>query len=526
MSRLYIVSIVVGTIVFSNAIAQRQLSTRRWQTIDLKFEAAKVPANPFEVEFGCVLTNEVGTKLNIPGFYNGDSEWVVRFTPSTTGTWSAKSFSSIKKLSGRKITIEVSHSEQGEFGAIKINPEHKHHFIYENGLPYNLLAFEADWLFALDYGNDQLPKSKTLIKTIQQNGFNQVIMNVYAYDVKWPKDTNLKKEYDYGSKLDIFPFGGNNQDPDFTTLNVDFFKHLDRVVELLDENNIVAHLMIYVWNKQVNWPEPCSDADNRYFDYVVKRYQGYNNIVWDISKEALGYGHDDINYITDRIDRIRSLDAYNRLLTVHDYRYCKTYPDKIDFISIQSWSTNIYNNMLDIRNRFEDKPILNIEHGGYEKSPYKVFQGNFDNPEVCLRRNYYCAFAGVYTTYYWQATSWNVIIYDPFSHDINPQPHFAYYKHFQDFFQKYKFKNLKPSHRYNASGLGLTNENGRYIVYVPNENVAIDVNNLPKTKSLNVVWFNTITGEYSPPKKISWLKFLRLQPFYKGVDNILILDAK
>jgi hypothetical protein len=94
--------------------------------------------------------------------------------------------------------------------------------------------------------------------------------------------------------------------------------------------------MIYVWHKQVAWPEARSEADNRYFDYVVKRYQAYSNIIWDISKEATGYDHNDKSYILDRIERLRALDSYDRLVTVHDYGYCNQYPDTVDFISVQN----------------------------------------------------------------------------------------------------------------------------------------------------------------------------------------------
>ena len=76
---------------------------------------------------------------------------------------------------------------------------------------------------------------------------------------------------------------------------MNFFKHLDRTVEALNERNIISHLMIYVWNKNVRWPAAGSEADNLYFDYVVKRYQAFSNIVWDISKEAILYGNVDVH---------------------------------------------------------------------------------------------------------------------------------------------------------------------------------------------------------------------------------------
>ena len=57
-------------------------------------------------------------------------------------------------------------------------------------------------------------------------------------------------------------------------------------------------------------------------------------------------------------------------------------------------------------------PIFNIEHGGYEQSPYLTFTGDYQDPVVCLERNYQCIFAGSYSTYYWQGCSWDIVIHD------------------------------------------------------------------------------------------------------------------
>jgi hypothetical protein len=101
---------------------------------------------------------------------------------------------------------------------------------------------------------------------------------LFASDVTWKKDDRLLAKYEYGSP-DVFPFTGNNDAPDHSQLNIEYFKRLDRVIKYLDHRGIAAHLMIYVWNKRVNWPEANSEADTRYFDYVVKRYQAFPNMV-------------------------------------------------------------------------------------------------------------------------------------------------------------------------------------------------------------------------------------------------------
>ena len=313
-----------------SSYSQTTLETSKWEVIDLTFNVEETVDKPFQLELSCAFTAPDGATITVPGFYNGPSEWLVRFNPNQTGSWQAISQSPMKKLNGIKYTINVTPAKPGNHGSVRISDENPQKLCYEDGAPYNTIAFECDWLFALDYSNPDLPKTKQLIEAVQSNGFNQIIMNVYAYDVGWEQGKNIDPKYEFGSRKDIFPYLGYNSNPDHSALNIAFFKHFDKVIDLLEANGIVSHLMIYVWNKQVNWPDADSEADNLYFDYVVKRYQAKNNILWDISKEALGYGHDDIHYITERIKRLRKLDAYDRLVTVHDFTYCSTYPEEVD----------------------------------------------------------------------------------------------------------------------------------------------------------------------------------------------------
>lgn len=519
-----LLSIFIALIFGSNSFSKGTIRTTQWETVDLSFEAKGKIDQPFQVEMSCEFTGPDGSKINIPGFYNGDNEWVVRFNPGMEGIWQALSNSSLKNLSGRKFIIEVGSADDGNHGGLKVRAKNAQKLSYEDGTPYNLLAFEADWLFALDYGDPDLPKTKQLLESIASNGFNQVIMNVYAYDVDWKQGEDIDPKFDFGAKKAIFPFLGNNENPDFSALNVDFFKHFDRVIDLLEENGIIAHIMIYVWNKQVNWPEANSPADDMYFDYVVKRYQAKSNVLWDISKEALGYGRDDPNYITERIARLRKLDVYDRLVTVHDYGYCAEFPDKVDVISVQFWYTDIYSDMLQMKRDYPDKPILNIEHGGYEKCQYEIFEGNYDNPRSCLERNYKCAFAGTYSTYYWQGSSWNVVIYDPFSEEVFVQPKFEYYKYMRKFLDRINFEKLEPNKKYSASGYCLANdEDGEYVYYMPKDNSAMAVRRLPKAEKMLIQWFNPLTGEYKEPYEIDFTGWLMLYPEFEEIDNVVIV---
>ncbi|MEM6470737.1 MAG: DUF5060 domain-containing protein [Planctomycetota bacterium] len=488
---------------------------QRWEVAEFDFKTDLVPADPFEVDFGAVFQHPEGELQRVPGFYNGEADWRLRFCPEKTGQWEFTTYSSLPELTGRKGKINVvSNSREWQKGPIQISPKNRQRFQYADGSPYFVMAFELDWLFALDAENaDGTPLAHELASTVADYGFNQVVMNVYAYDATWGEKTKIAPDHNF-AKPTVFPFGGTNEEPDFSTLNVTFFQRLDRVIELLNERQVVAHLMIYVWNKQVNWPAPESGADNRYFDYVIKRYQAYPNLIWDISKEALDYGRDDMGYITRRIDRLKRIDAHNRLVTVHDYKYCDAFPGKVDFISIQEWQPYLYHRMVEVGEEHRRQPVFNIEHGGYEKTIYSIFDGAYTDPITCLDRSYQCIFAGTYPTYYWQNTSWYNVITRPFELPKEQQPHFRYYKYLTDLFQSVDFNELSPVQE-TFSPPFLTNGDDVYLFYLPGYRRGIN-GRLPELlgKRMRIRWFDPLTGEYTGEmehhfKDDTWLWFKR-----------------
>jgi hypothetical protein len=510
---------------------KHSVTVEQWEVIDLAFRADYSKGNPYLVEFQGEFVNGEGEKMMVPGFYNGDNEWIIRFSASIPGIWTYATNSQIKKLDGKngQLTV-VSSSKLERHGGIIASLDKRKKFFYEDGTPYMLQAFECDWLFALDYHNaDAIPKSTHLMNLLAENGINQVVTTVYSYDVNWKKDELLLKypEHEYGGDDTIYPFLGSNTEPDFSALNITFFKRFDRMLSLMDEHNIVAHLMIYVWNKGVNWPEANSVADNMYFDYIIKRYQAFSNVIWDVSKEALNNARCTEAYGRERIMRINRLDAYDRLITVHDYGFCDRNTDVVDFISVQNWTSTLYSEMLDFYNKF-DKPVFNIEHGGYEMSPYTVFPGAYDNPEYCLRRNYMCYFAGVYGTYYWQGAAWNAIIHNPFEQqDEFVKPKFEYYKHLEAFFTQISYERFQPYPEDNKSGYCLKSDDGlTYLYFVPKENYQLSFYNQKGAgvKSGTYQWFNVYTGEYS--RELVFEDIFLKAPWRNEADAILIRRLK
>lgn len=503
MRRAGILLLTGFIIAYGTPLFAQNYSAEKWQVIDMVFKSRKAVPEPLLTGFNVTLRHESGQILEIPGFWNGTNEFVIRFSPSLEGKWLYQIHSSIPGLSGKKGEILVTPATKpNRKGAVRVSADNRQRFVYEDGTTYFPMAFEIDWLFAIDALNKQdIPNTRQIVAALQKHKFNKVIMNVYAYDAGWGEREKIDPRYNFAAP-EIFPFGGTNKEPDYTTLNIDFFKHLDRVLMHLHENEIVSHLMIYVWNKKVNWPKPGSAEDNLFFEYVVKRYQAFPNLIWDISKEALAYGMDDMDYIAERIDRLRKLDAYKRLVTVHDYSFCRAYPNKVDFVSIQEWRPNLYNEMIEVAGRHLDKPIFNVEHGGYEQTMHTIFHGAYVDPEVVLERTYTCLFAGTYSTYYWQNTSWYELVYDPFSLPAEKQPHFKYYKNLMDFFGKYDYNKLTAK-QYFYSPYCLTDNKKLFIYLLPYGTYSLE--GTPdiqvQQKQVEIQWFNPLTGEYTETVK-------------------------
>ncbi|GAF04375.1 putative endoglucanase [Saccharicrinis fermentans DSM 9555 = JCM 21142] len=527
--------------VWKSPSSNNPIVTSQWEVNDLVYKVKRKVEKPFLKEVFARV--EGGQKeQRIPLFYNGNNEWVFRYSSAEIGDKHFAIESDIKGLNGIAGKIIVTENKKtGRHGGIVLNKEKPRDFFHEDGTHYFNLAFECDWLFALDYPQEDLAKTTHLLSLIKANGYNQIVMNVYAYglDLDWVKDEGLKKnpQHNYGCREDIFPFLGSNEHPDYSSLNIDFFKHLDRVISKMHDYDIVSHLMIYVWNKRVSWPALGSEADDMYYKHVIERYQAFPNIVWDVSKEAaskiaFAQNKNIVEHLIERAQMTRALDAYGRLLTVHDFGFCKNHKEWVDFISIQNWKLDLYDLMLKAYKEFPDKPVFNIEHGGYEESPYAIFPGGYSNAEYCLRRNYLCLFAGVYTTYYWQGTSWNAIIHNPFEQGSDvKKPHFEYFKYMRSLFNQVNYENFEPVTKFNSRSYNLTNyKDGMILLYVPKEVHHADIKNQLDNEfnydSATCQWFNTLTGEFTPEEKVEFKHkygFWDWRPWRNQADAIYVI---
>ena len=125
--------------------------TERWVAVEIDFTATSTVRNFKEAELDVIFTNrETGTRLTMPGFWDGGKSWKVRFAPTEYGIWDYETKTSGSTdigINGIKGTI-ASNAYTGELeiykhGFVKTQ-ENTKYFVYADGTPFFYLG-DTHW---------------------------------------------------------------------------------------------------------------------------------------------------------------------------------------------------------------------------------------------------------------------------------------------------------------------------------------------------------------------------------------------
>jgi hypothetical protein len=452
-----------------------------YATHDFSFTAA-VPGNPFQVRLTGHFTGPAGQRLSIPAFYDGGNRWKIRFSPTATGRWTLNTASPVAALNGKSDAIECVPNPHPHIrkGGLLVDPAHQYHFIHQDGSRYFLLGYEADWLWGVG------DRMHVLINQMAARGFNHVLVNIYGHDTSWSPGN--KHEWDFGPPS-IFPWEGTNESPDHWRLNPKFFQHYDTMIRALQDKGIIAHIMLKVYNKKVNWPAKWSDEEALYFGYIGARYQAFQNVVWDFSKES--YNEKDEALQSRLIDLVRSQDAYRRLFSAHDddaYSWSPHWNRNLDFRTDQQHSD--FAESLAFERSLRRWPIINSEFGyerGVDKMP--TYRTEHDWQEQ-LRRGWLVYMAGGYGVYYYHNTAWDVFRPEP------EPPGMARFQLLRQVLEALPYWRMEPANELAFGGLCLALRGDVYAVFVEGSRLTLNLTQLAGPASAE--WINAWDGKREP----------------------------
>jgi len=486
---------------------------------------AQAAGNPFDTELIGEFRGPDNLVLRIPGYYDGDGRYRIRFSAPIPGVWKMRTQSSVAALNGKTESINAATNRNPRVhGLLEVDRDHPYHFRFADGSRFFLMGYEADWLWGADMLDPQRKLMHRLIAQIDARGFNYVLVNVYAHDTRWcPGKVN---EWDYGPPA-LYAFGGSNDKPDHSVLNPKFFQIYDGMMNALLEKGIVAHVMIKVYNKAVNWPAPGSVDEARFFRYVAARYQAYPNVVWDFAKEA--YNEKNETLQKNLLDEVRALDAYKHLTVAHDddrYEWDASLNGNLDFRVDQQHHD--WEQMIAFDRTHRKRPVVNVEYSyelGVEPLPTHTNINQVDWKEN-LRRGYRILMAGGYIAYYYNNTAWDIVKPDP---EPPGHPRFEILK---KTFESVPYWRMNPVPDLAVGGRCLAEPAVQWMCYVEGDKARRKENNITLNLTMlhgpvTAEWIDTWTGERKPGGRVTaGIRTLDYPEFPDKAPALLILRVQ
>lgn len=356
----------------------RALTVERWGTADIALPGPSA-GNPFmEVELSATFTQGQHT-LEVPGFYDGDGRYVLRFMPDTAGEWQWRTRSNRAELDGQRGSLTVTAASANNHGPVRVR--NTWHFGYADGTPYWQVGTTS---YGWAHQTDALERQT--LQTLANAPFNKMRMTLFPQ----PYEKG-------GSELRWYPFAG--QPPkgwDFTRFDPAFFRHFEQRVAQLRDLGIEADIILFHPYDRGRWgfDQMPPEVNERYLRYVVARLAGYRNVWWSMANE--------FDFIKSKTmpewDRyfqvVQASDPYQHLRSIHNaFVFYNHNQPWVTHVSVQSGAiAEDFERAVLLRDVY-NKPVI------YDEVKY---EGNFRQrwgqltPQQMVLRFWEGAIAGTY----------------------------------------------------------------------------------------------------------------------------------
>jgi hypothetical protein len=269
-----IISLFFSLSFFANA----QQKIEQWNRFEISLKYS-CTGNCFkDVHINATFTGP-DTSYVVPGFYDGNNTFLIRFMPQKTGTWNFITKSNIAELNNHKGTFECIKASANNNGIVRVS--NTYNFKYADGKPYYPFGTTSyAWIYM---GMDL---QETTLNTLKKSGFNKLRMCVF------PMNNELAKE-----EIELYPFAikeitrdKDNKEIiswDFDRFNPQFFQSLEKRIDDLNQLGIEADLILFHPYDKGRWGFDAmpDDVNIRYIQYLAARISSFKNVWWSLANE-------------------------------------------------------------------------------------------------------------------------------------------------------------------------------------------------------------------------------------------------
>lgn len=247
------------------ALVPHTTSAQQWEAVELGFDGPG-SGNPF-VDTTIAARFTLGARtVSVPGFYDGDGRYLVRFMPDTPGTWTWQTESNTTALKGHTGTIRVTSATGENHGPVGV--AHRFHFAYADGTPYFPFGTTC---YSMGFMGE--PWETQTLDALRTAGFNKVRLCLL------PKGQGSRPEPQ-------LPFVRTQDGKfDFERFNPAYFRHVEQRILDLQRLGIQADVILFHPYDSWGFEKMPTGADDRYLRYAIARLSAYRNVWWSIANE-------------------------------------------------------------------------------------------------------------------------------------------------------------------------------------------------------------------------------------------------
>ena len=315
-------NVFLSLLFFCSYSIYSQVTTEKWKVFEVSLKGPS-NGNPFtDVNLSGKFIQDKDT-MTVPGFYDGDGIYRIRFMPQKEGKWSYITCSNAKKLDKKKGIFLCTPAQKDNYGPVAVKDTFN--FAYANGTAYYPFGTTCyGWV----HQGDSL--AELTIKTLSKGYFNKMRMCIFPKSYDW---NNNEPPY--------YPFEGKPlQEWNYSKLNPAFFRNIEKRIQQLDSLGIQADLIVSHPYDRWGFSSLDRKTEDRYIQYIIARFAAYKNVWWSMANE---YDFMNAKKLSDwdyYIEQFAKRDKFHHLIGIHNgtrfYDHTNPY---ITHASIQSEDT-------------------------------------------------------------------------------------------------------------------------------------------------------------------------------------------
>ncbi len=348
------------------ALAARPPRTvERWGLYEIALDGPST-GNPFDdVRVAATFASDART-IRVPGFYDGDGVYRIRFSPPDLGVWRWTSDSNVTALDGQGGVVRAIEPTRGNRGPVRVTRD-GYHFAYADGTPYRQIGTTSySWALQSD------AKCAQTLATLKAAPFNKMRMCVFPNVPSVATDPFVRT-------------GPGARDYDPRRIDPAYFRRFEDRIRRLGELGIEADLILYQpYDEKRGYSDMSRADDERYLRYVAARFGAYRNVWWAMANEYDAVKSKTVADWDHLFQVLQAADVHDRLRSIHQINvYYDHRKPWITHASVQNGAAALDDLRAELHRAMTGKPVI-FDEVCYEGNSTKRW-GNLSGEDMVER---------------------------------------------------------------------------------------------------------------------------------------------